>query len=38
MSEAILPREPSRDRLANPLVRYLLATRPASANNWTLAG
>lgn len=37
MSPAPSPREPSRERLANPFVRYLLATRPAFLSI-TLAG
>jgi 1,4-dihydroxy-2-naphthoate octaprenyltransferase len=37
MTAAQLPLEPSRERLANPLVRYLLATRPAFLSI-TLAG
>ena len=37
MSIALSPLEPSRERLANPLARYLLATRPAFLTV-TLAG
>ena len=37
MSLASSPREPSRARLANPFMRYLLATRPAFLSI-TLAG
>ncbi|MBW8328387.1 MAG: prenyltransferase [Thiobacillus sp.] len=37
MNPAPSPREPSREHLANPLVRYLLATRPAFLSI-TLAG
>ncbi len=37
MSTALSPAEPSRERLANPFVRYLLATRPAFLTI-TLAG
>jgi 1,4-dihydroxy-2-naphthoate octaprenyltransferase len=37
MSTAPLPLEPSRERLANPVARYLLATRPAFLTI-TLAG
>jgi 1,4-dihydroxy-2-naphthoate octaprenyltransferase len=37
MNPAPSPREPSRERLANPFLRYLLATRPAFLSI-TLAG
>jgi 1,4-dihydroxy-2-naphthoate octaprenyltransferase len=37
MNPALSPLEPSRERLANPLIRYLLATRPAFLTI-TLAG
>ncbi len=37
MNAALPPREPTRERLANPFARYLLATRPAFLSI-TLAG